>query len=93
MVSPSKTPIDLDIVQKVIASVEKAHKKKALVIPAIGATFPDYIFTQVLGLPSILVPYANADEDNHSPNENLDVSCFFNGIKTTCQVITDLANY
>jgi acetylornithine deacetylase/succinyl-diaminopimelate desuccinylase-like protein len=91
MVSPSKTPIDLDIVQKVIASVEKVHKKKVLVIPAIGATFPDYIFTQILGLPSILVPYANADEDNHSPNENLDVSCFFNVIKTTCQVITDLA--
>jgi len=91
-VKPSRTSPDNHLVQKVIGSVEKIHQKKPLIIPAIGATYPDYVFTQILGLPSILVPYANADEDNHSPNENLDISCFTNGIKTSSQVILDLGN-
>jgi hypothetical protein len=28
------------------------------------------------------VPYANADEANHAPNENMKIDCFFNGIRT-----------
>ncbi|KIL48482.1 peptidase M20 [Jeotgalibacillus soli] len=45
-------------------------------MPAIGETFPDYVFTKILGLPSVLVPYANADEDNHSPNDNIGIEYF-----------------
>ena len=44
-----------------------------------------------MGTPSVIVPYANADEANHSPNENLDIDNFYNGINSTCLVIDALA--
>ncbi|WP_236692718.1 M20/M25/M40 family metallo-hydrolase [Aneurinibacillus tyrosinisolvens] len=89
-VKPSRTSLSLDTVQRVIASVKTAYNQEPIVMLASGATFPDYVFTQTLGIPSVLVPYANADENNHAPNENMDVVCFFQGIKTTCQVLVDL---
>ncbi|WP_257958704.1 M20/M25/M40 family metallo-hydrolase [Bacillus sp. V3-13] len=89
-VEPSRTPVELKVVQTIVKAINKAYSREPIIMPAIGATFPDYVFTKILGLPSILVPYANADENNHSPNENMKVECFFNGIKATCQVLLDL---
>ena len=36
------------------------------------------------------VPYANADEANHAPNENLEVERFFTGIKTGAAMLACL---
>jgi hypothetical protein len=36
------------------------------------------------------VPYANADEANHAPNENLEVERFITGIKTGVAMLTYL---
>ena len=49
-------------------------------VPLLGGSLPDAVFTQTLGLPSFLVPYANADERNHAPNENIELSRFFAGL-------------
>jgi hypothetical protein len=51
-----------------------------LLVPALGGSLPDYVFTKILGIPAFTVPYA--DESNHAPNENLEVERFFRGIKT-----------
>ena len=53
-----------------------------LLMPAMGGSLPDYVFTKILGIPAFVVPYANADEANHAPNENLEIERFFMGIKT-----------
>lgn len=87
---PSRTSPENPFVQKVIESVRTSRQADPIVLPAIGATFPDYIFTRVLKQPSILVPYANADEDNHAPNENMDVQLFLKGIETMYHVVKDL---
>jgi acetylornithine deacetylase/succinyl-diaminopimelate desuccinylase-like protein len=89
-VKPSRTPVESDVVQKVINSVNESHEKTPIVLPAIGATMPGYVFTDILKLPAILVPYANADEDNHAPNENMSIDCYYKGIQTSCKVILDL---
>ena len=49
-------------------------------IPAMGGSLPDYVFTKILGIPAFTVPYANADEANHAPNENLELERFIRGI-------------
>jgi acetylornithine deacetylase/succinyl-diaminopimelate desuccinylase-like protein len=87
---PSRTPVDLEVVQSIVASVRESYEQDPIVLPAIGATMPGYVFTDILNLPSVLVPYANADEDNHAPNENMDINCFYKGIQTTCKVLIDL---
>ena len=54
-----------------------------MVAPTLGGTLPDYVFTKILGLPSVGVPYANPDERNHAPNENLVLENFYAGIRTS----------
>jgi len=36
------------------------------------------------------VPYANADEANHAPNENLELERFYGGIKAGAAILTHL---
>ena len=60
-------------------------------VPLLGGSLPDAVFTKTLGLPSFLVPYANADERNHAPNENIELSRFFAGIRTAAALFACLA--
>jgi hypothetical protein len=50
------------------------------------------VWTKTLGVPSVLVPYANHDEANHSPNENLTLDAFYGGIETSIYLIAALAH-
>lgn len=90
---PSRTSPDQEIVQVVKKAVEEAYDQKPVMQPSLGGGLPDYVWTEVLGVPSVIVPYANFDEANHSPNENIGVDHFFNGIRCTCYVIKELAKF
>ena len=50
-------------------------------IPSHGGSLPDYVFTKILGIPSVLVPYVSHDERNHAPNGNLEVERFYQGAR------------
>lgn len=89
-VKPSKTPLSHPLVQQIIDSVEVAYDKAPIVLPALGGTGPMYVFTDILGIPSVTVPYANVDEDNHSPNENMGLKEFYWGIQASCSTILNL---
>lgn len=89
-VKPSRTPMSLEIVQKIVHSVEKAHDETPVVTLAAGGTGPQYVFTDILNIPSVQVPYANVDEDNHAPNENMGVKEYLNGVRTSCSVLLNL---
>jgi acetylornithine deacetylase/succinyl-diaminopimelate desuccinylase-like protein len=88
---PSKTPLDSPYVEVVRRAVAKGFGREPLVVPSMGATTPDYVFTRVLGMPSILVPYAPYDENNHVANESTKVSLFLAGIKASAHIIDELA--
>ncbi len=85
---PSKTPLDSPFLAPIRAAVEAARGETPLVVPALGGSLPDYVWTQILGVPAFIVPYANADEANHAPNENLEVERFIGGIKTGAAMLT-----
>jgi hypothetical protein len=61
-----------------------------LLYPTLGASLPNYVFTKILGVPAFIVPYANADEANHAPNENLKIECFIDGIKSGSAILAEL---
>lgn len=90
---PSRTPADLHIVEIVTNAIHQAYRQKPLVQPSLGGSLPDYVWTNILGVPSIIMPYANFDQRNHSPNENMQVNYFFNGVNCTCHVIHELGEY
>jgi acetylornithine deacetylase/succinyl-diaminopimelate desuccinylase-like protein len=87
---PSLTDPSLPISETVVGAVRNSWKVKP-VVSGLGGTLPDYVFTQILGVPSVIVPYANHDEHNHAPNENLRLDCFFSGIRTTLYVLDALS--
>lgn len=71
-------------------AIVAARGVEPLIYPAIGGSLPDYVFTKILGKDAFVIPYANADEANHAPNENLEVVRFIDGIKTGAAVLAEL---
>lgn len=90
-VAPSRTPADHPFGRAVIRAVERAWGRRPVVLPNLGGTIPDYLFTRTLELPSIWVPYAPHDEANHAPNESTTIEGFINGIRTTAAALFELA--
>jgi acetylornithine deacetylase/succinyl-diaminopimelate desuccinylase-like protein len=57
-----------------------------------GGSLPEYVWTKILGKPAFVVPYANHDERNHAPNENIEVKRFLNGIKIGAALLMELGS-
>ncbi|HLF01359.1 MAG TPA: peptidase dimerization domain-containing protein, partial [Anaerolineales bacterium] len=87
---PSKTPLDSPFAEPIRQGIVAAQGEEPLLVPALGGSLPDYVFTKILGLPAFTVPYANADEANHAPNENMEIDRFILGIKTGAAMLTHL---
>ena len=87
---PSRTPLESIYVEPIRAAIELAQGEDPLLVPAMGGSLPDYVFTKILGIHAFNTPYANPDESNHAPNENLEVTRFINGIKTGAAVIHNI---
>lgn len=87
---PSRTAIDHPYVQTIVQAVAEACSEEPFLVPSLGGSLPDYVFTRILGIPSILVPYANADQRSHAPNENFEVERFVKGIKICAAVLEHL---
>ena len=62
-----------------------------MLMPTLGGSVPIWAFTDILKLPTLIVPYANANNRQHSPNEHLRLDHLFQGVRTTAQLLTDLA--
>lgn len=87
---PSKTPLDSPYAAPLAAAIAEAQGEPPLIAPAMGGSLPDYVFTRTLGIPAFGVPYANADERNHAPNENMELWRFYRGIKTGAAMLVAL---
>jgi acetylornithine deacetylase/succinyl-diaminopimelate desuccinylase-like protein len=87
---PSKTSVESPFAPAVIAAARIGNGVEPLLFPALGGSLPDYVFTKILGLPAFGTPYANADEANHAPNENLSLDCFHKGIRTGAALLSEL---
>ncbi|HTV72040.1 MAG TPA: M20/M25/M40 family metallo-hydrolase [Rhizobiaceae bacterium] len=87
---PSRTPVESPYTAVIRRAVVAARGVEPLLIPMAGGTNPSYVFTKVLGVPAFTLPYANADEHNHAPNENLKISCFYDGIRTGAALLATL---
>lgn len=87
---PSKTPLDSPLARPVIDAVTRGMGAAPLVYPVVGGSLPDYVFTKILGVPALVTPYANADEANHAPNENMELRLFLNGVRTGAALLWEL---
>jgi len=89
--APAKTPMDSPIAMRLSRAIEKVHGKEPYLYPTVGGSLLTSVFSKDLGLPTFVVPYANHDQRNHSPNENICVKNFLDGIKTSAAILMELA--
>jgi acetylornithine deacetylase/succinyl-diaminopimelate desuccinylase-like protein len=82
-----RTSMDLPISRALIDAIESHTGLAAIKIPTSGGSVPLYQFTDVLGVPTIGVPMVNHDNNQHSPNENLRVGNFWQGIEEYAAVM------
>ena len=83
---PSKTPVDTPF----LPSIEKVTQEiygSYVIYPCRPSSAPDYLWTNILGLPAIQVRWSDADSDNHAPNEHLSIDEYFKGIALTIKVL------
>lgn len=89
---PSKTPLDSPYTQPIIEAITAVQGEEPVLRPAMGGSLPNYVFTKTLGLHTFVIPYANADEANHAPNENMELWRIPMGIKTSASILLHLGN-
>lgn len=88
---PSRTSPELPVSKTIVGAIRDAWGVDPVVAPAIGGSSPNYLFTNVLGIPAIWATYAPFDENNHAPNENTRVEDFFKGILASTLVFQRVA--
>lgn len=87
---PSATPLDHPLAASVRNAVEAGFGRRPIDIPLLGGSLPDYVWTDILGVPSFVVPYAQSDERNHAPNERFAVESFHAGARTMAALLHEL---
>jgi acetylornithine deacetylase/succinyl-diaminopimelate desuccinylase-like protein len=74
--------------RELVATLTKTWGETPVRIRTSGGTVPIAPFVRKLGFPAVSVPIVNFDNNQHSPNENLQLGYFFNGIVTLAAVFT-----
>lgn len=82
------TPMDSKTGMWLYNSLKNVHQKEVARIRLAGGSVPIAFFVNGLEIPAVLVPLVNPDNNQHSPNENLRLGHYRNGIKTILGVLT-----
>ena len=89
---PAITPIDSKWVKAAYEAMKQAFGKEPVFIRE-GGSIPIVVtFQDVLKAPAVLLGFGLPDENAHSPDENMNLSNFYNGIKTSSIFYNELAN-
>jgi acetylornithine deacetylase/succinyl-diaminopimelate desuccinylase-like protein len=83
-----RTPLGDPQAAKLVDALEKTWSAPPVRIRTSGGTVPISPFVRKLDLPAISVPIVNFDNNQHSPNENLQLGYFFNGIVSIAAALT-----
>jgi acetylornithine deacetylase/succinyl-diaminopimelate desuccinylase-like protein len=67
-------------VARVVAVMREATADAVRVVPLMGGSLPIASIGEVLGVPFVIAPIVNADNNQHAPNENLRMKEFRRGI-------------
>ena len=77
-----RTDFDSELGQWVFKSIKKTFGSDPIRLRTMGGTLPTSPFINTLAVPAVIVPLVNSDNNQHSPNENLRLGNYFDGVKT-----------
>ena len=76
-----RTAMDLPISRSVLAAVRSAFPGRTLAIPTLGGSLPLSIISDALRVPTITVPIANYDNNQHAEDESIRLQNLWDGIE------------
>ncbi|MEL7123113.1 MAG: acetylornithine deacetylase, partial [Bacteroidota bacterium] len=68
-------------------ALKKVHGQEPIKIRTSGGSIPISPFVVTLGIPAVSVPTVNMDNNQHSPNENIRVGNYVDGVKTMLSIL------
>ena len=84
-----RVPIDAPVAQAVLAAADVAALGEEVVaVPTLGGSVPIVHFADVLGVPTIITPMANHDNNQHAANENIRIANLFYGVRMMAAMLT-----
>ncbi|MBI1850893.1 MAG: M20/M25/M40 family metallo-hydrolase [Planctomycetes bacterium] len=83
-----RTPMDSPIGRAVIDAVQATSREPIVRMPTLGGSLPLRVIRDTLGAPSLVVPIANPDNNQHAENENLRLQNLWDGIDTWAAILT-----
>jgi acetylornithine deacetylase/succinyl-diaminopimelate desuccinylase-like protein len=83
-----RTEIDSEPGRWLTSALQRSFDEPPVLIRTMGGSVPISPFVEALGVPAVLVGTVNPDNNQHSPNENLRVADFLNGIRTMAAILT-----
>lgn len=84
-----RTKMDLPISIAVIEAVQATVTEPIVRMPSLGGSLPLSIISETLdGIPTITVPIANHDNNQHAENENIRIQNLWDGIETFASLMT-----
>jgi acetylornithine deacetylase/succinyl-diaminopimelate desuccinylase-like protein len=85
----TRTSMDLPVSSAVARVLDSALGGGVVMAPTLGGSVPMHVFDR-LGLPVIGVPIVNADNSQHSHDENLRIGHFWRGMETYAALLAAL---
>ena len=83
-----RTRMDLPISLAVVDAVQRASKDPVIRMPTLGGSLPLSIISDALNIPTITVPIANYDNNQHAENENIRLQNLWDGIEIYASLMT-----
>jgi acetylornithine deacetylase/succinyl-diaminopimelate desuccinylase-like protein len=84
-----RTPFDSRVGRWLVNALERSFGEKPVRKRMSGGSIPISPFVATLGIPAVILPIVNSDNNQHSPNENLRVGNYLEGIQSFLAVLTE----
>ena len=84
-----QTPFDSEVGIWLNKAMVRAFGQEPVRHRTSGGSIPISPFVVTLGVPAVTVPIVNRDNNQHSPNENLRIGNYIEGVKTFLAILTE----
>ncbi len=84
-----RTPFESRVGRWLVAALERSFGDKPVRKRMSGGSIPISPFVATLGIPAVILPTVNPDNNQHSPNENIRVGNYIDGIQSFLALLTE----
>ncbi len=83
-----RTDMDAEVGRWLEAALRRTFGEAPVKIRTHGGSIPIAPFVTTLDVPAVIVPLVNPDNNQHSPNENLRIGNYFDGVRSCLGILT-----